>query len=140
MCDKPLEGDSARDHCHIAGKYRDAAHSACNLKLRLNPKTTVVPVVLHNLRGYDSQLLIQAISKVEGKVSCIPNNIEKYISFSLVQLRLLTVLSFCSHLLTIWWWRTRLKLSRSQHYTSRTRQNANSSCGKVCTPTSTYES
>ena len=32
-------------------------------------------------REYDSHLLMQAISKVEGKVSCIPNNTEKYISF-----------------------------------------------------------
>ena len=32
VCDKPLEGDSVRDHCHITGKYRGAAHNACNLK------------------------------------------------------------------------------------------------------------
>ena len=87
VCDKPLEGDSVRDHCHITGKYRGAAHNACNLKLRLNPKTTTIPVVFHNLRGFDSHLLMQAISKVEGEISCIPNNTEKYISFSLGQLR-----------------------------------------------------
>ena len=62
VCDKPLEGDSVRDHCHITGEYRGAAHNACNLKLRLNPKTTSIPVVFHNLRGYDSHLLMQAIS------------------------------------------------------------------------------
>ena len=76
-----------RDHCHITGGYRGAAHNACNLKLRLNPKTTRIPVVFHNLRGYDFHLLMQAISKVEGRVSCIPNNTEKYISFFLGQLR-----------------------------------------------------
>ena len=91
VCDKPLEGDSVRDHCHITGKYRSAAHSACNLKLRLNPKTTVV---FHNLRGYDSHLLMQAISKVEGKVSCIPNNTKKYISFSLGQPRFIDSAQF----------------------------------------------
>ena len=64
VCDGLLEGDSVRDHCHITGKYRGAAHSACNLKLRLDPKTTTIPVVFHNLRGYDSHLLMQAISKV----------------------------------------------------------------------------
>ena len=42
VCDKPLEGDSVRDHCHITGKYGRAAHNACNLKLRLNPFTTMV--------------------------------------------------------------------------------------------------
>ena len=65
-----------RDHCHITGEYRGAAHNACNLKLRLNPKTTSIPVVFHN---YDSHLLMQAISKVEGRVSCIPNNTEKHL-------------------------------------------------------------
>ena len=87
VCDKPLEGDSVRDHCHITGGYRGAAHNACNLKLRLNPKTTSIPVVFRHLWGYDSHLLMRATSKVEGRVSCIPNNTEKYISFSLGQLR-----------------------------------------------------
>ena len=91
VCDKPLEGDSVRDHCHITGEYRGAVHNACNLKLRLNPS---IPVVFHNLRGYDSHLLMQAISKVEGRVSCIPNNTEKYISFSLGQLRFIDSAQF----------------------------------------------
>ena len=90
VCDKPLEGDSVRDHCHITGEYRGAAHNACNL----NPKTTSIPVVFHNLRGYDSHLLKQAISKVEGRVSCNPNSTEKYISFSLGQLRFIDSAQF----------------------------------------------
>ncbi|KAK3784623.1 hypothetical protein RRG08_003431 [Elysia crispata] len=94
VCDGLLEGDSVKDHCHITGKYRGAAHNACNLKLRLSPKTTTIPVVFHNLRGYDSHLLMQAISKVEGRVSCIPNNTEKYISFSLGQLRFIDSAQF----------------------------------------------
>ena len=94
VCDGLLEGDSVRDHCHITGKYRGAAHSACNLKLRLDPKTTTIPVVFHNLRGYDSHLLMRAISKVEGRMSCIPNNTEKYISFSLGQLRFIDSAQF----------------------------------------------
>ena len=94
VCNKPLKGDAARDHCHITGKYRGAAHTACNLKLRLNPLTTTIPVVFHNLQDYDSQLLMQAISKAEGRVSCIPNNTEKYISFSLGQLRFIDSAQF----------------------------------------------
>ena len=91
VCDKPLEGDSVRDHCHITGKYQGAAHTACNLKLRLSPKTTTT---FHNLHGYDSHLLMQAISKVEGRVHCIPNNTEKYISFSLGQLHFIDSVQF----------------------------------------------
>ena len=91
VCYKPLGGDSVRDHCHITGEYRGTAHNTCNLKLRLN---TSIPVVFHNLRAYDSHLLMQAISKVMGSVSCIPNNMEKYISFSLGQLRFIDSAQF----------------------------------------------
>ena len=94
ICEKPLDGDSVRDHCHISGGHRGAAHNVCNLKLRLKPKTTPIPVVFHNLRGYDSHLLMQAISKVDGRISCIPNNTEKYISFSLGQLRFIDSAQF----------------------------------------------
>ena len=96
ICEKPFAciADSVRDHCHITGKYRGAAHNACNLKLRINPKTTAIPVVFHKLRGYDSHLLMQAISRVQGKVSCIPNNTKKYISFSLGQLRFIDSAQF----------------------------------------------
>ena len=94
VCDKPLDGDSMRDNCHITCEYQGAAHNACNLKLRLNPKTNSIPVVFHNLRGYDSHVLMQAVSKVEGRLSCIPNNTEKYISFSLGQLRFIDSAQF----------------------------------------------
>lgn len=74
--------------CHVCfGQYREAAYNVCNLKLRLSPKSTTIPVVFHNLRGYDSHLLMQAISKVEGRLTCIPNNKKKYISFSFGELR-----------------------------------------------------
>ena len=53
-----------------------------------------MPVVFHDLRGYDSDLLKQTISKVKDKVSCIPKNTDKYISFSLGQLRLIDSAQF----------------------------------------------
>ena len=42
-----------RDHCHITGQYWGSAHQDCNLKLRINPKEFKIPVLFHNLRGYD---------------------------------------------------------------------------------------
>ena len=68
-----------RDHCHFTGKYRDAAHNQCNLKCR---KPLILPVVFHNLQGYDSHLFIKQLAKVSGELSCIPSTEEKYISFS----------------------------------------------------------
>ena len=68
-----------RDHCHFTGKYRGAAHNQCNLKCR---KRLILPVVFHNLQGYDSHLFIKQLAKVSGELSCIPSTEEKYISFS----------------------------------------------------------
>ncbi|CAB4024543.1 Gastrula zinc finger [Paramuricea clavata] len=80
ICGYDLCEDRVRDHDHVAGKYRGAAHNICNLKYRITWK---VPVVFHNLRGYDSHLIMQEIGKFKMDVNVIPNNMEKYISFSL---------------------------------------------------------
>ena len=79
--------DSVRDHDHVMGRYRGAAHNECSSKLKLNPKTTTIPVIFHNLKGYDGHLLMHAMARVEEEIKCIPTNTEKYISFSLGNLR-----------------------------------------------------
>ena len=86
-----------RDHCHITGKFRGSAHQDCNLKLQIKPETIKIPVIFHNLRGYDSHFIMQEIGKiakehtytnkkgekVEMNINCIPNNMEKYMAFML---------------------------------------------------------
>ena len=86
--------DSVRDHDHMIGKYRGAAHNKCNFKLKLNPKTMPIPVIFHNLKGYDGHLLMQTMARVEGEIKCIPTNTEKYVSFSLGNLRFIDSLNF----------------------------------------------
>ena len=78
ICDKPLSGETVKDHDHLTGKFRGAAHNYCNLQYQM-PK--FVPVIFHNLSGYDSHLFIKQLGKSHGNISCIPNNDEKYISF-----------------------------------------------------------
>ena len=68
-----------RDHCHITGKYRGAACDKCNLRMKV-PR--FVPVLFHNLEGYDSHLFVKSLGLEEGDISCIPKTDEKYISFS----------------------------------------------------------
>ena len=68
-----------RDHCHFTGEYRGAAHNECNLKCK---KPIILPVIFHNLQGYDSHLFIKQLAKVSRDLSCIPSTEEKYISFS----------------------------------------------------------
>ena len=67
------------DHCHITGKYRGAACDKCNLRMRV-PK--FVPVLFHNLEGYNSHLFVKSLGLEEGDIRCIPKTDEKYISFS----------------------------------------------------------
>ena len=80
ICGKLLNiDDKVRDHCHYTGQYRGAAHNICNLKYS---KPNNISVFFHNLTGYDSHLIIKKLDATTGKVECIPNNEEKYISFS----------------------------------------------------------
>lgn len=43
-----------RDHCHITGKFRGAAHKSCILNFRFGSK---ISVIFHNLKGYDAHLI-----------------------------------------------------------------------------------
>ena len=79
ICNEELGRDKVSDHCHLSGKFRGAAHEVCNLKYKA-PK--FFPVVFHNLFGYDSHLFIKTLGYSEGEISWIPNNEEKYISFT----------------------------------------------------------
>ena len=80
ICGKLLNlEDRVRDHCHFTGRYRGAAHNKCNLKYC---KPNNIPVFFHNLSGYDSHLFIKKLGITQGNIDCIPNNEEKYITFS----------------------------------------------------------
>ena len=79
ICKGELNDDKVRDHCHFTGRYRGAAHNHCNLKYK---KPNFIPVIFHNLSGYDSHLFIKELGFNEGDIDCIPNNEQKYISFS----------------------------------------------------------
>ena len=72
ICGKLIDiGDNkVIDHCHIVGKYRGSAHWSCNINLKVSKK---VPVIFHNLRGYDSHLIFKELIKFNCKINAIPN-------------------------------------------------------------------
>ena len=41
------------------------------------------PVIFHHLKGYNSHLIIKEVSKSDAKVSVIPNELEKYMAFTI---------------------------------------------------------
>ena len=85
ICFKPLKEDNekVRDHCHYTGRYRGPAYTKCNLQYKI---PSYIPVVFHNLSGYDAHRFIKelAASSPDGaKMGVIAKNKEDYISFSI---------------------------------------------------------
>ena len=82
ICKKLIDNDDeeVRDHCHITGKFRGAAHLGCNINFQLPEK---VPAICHNLKGCDSHLIFSEFNKCNVKISAIPNGLEKYMAFFL---------------------------------------------------------
>ena len=82
ICFKPFKVDNrkVRDYCHYGGIYRGAAHSRCNLQYKI---PSYIPVVFHNLAGYDTHMFIKELAKRDGsKMGVIAKNTEDYIFFS----------------------------------------------------------
>ncbi|XP_074026183.1 uncharacterized protein [Leptinotarsa decemlineata] len=75
------EGDiKVRDHCHLTGKKRNGAtHSICNLNFKL---PEFIPIIFHNLSGYDCHLFIKELCTDKNKVDVIAQTKEKYVSFT----------------------------------------------------------
>ncbi|KAK3083783.1 hypothetical protein FSP39_003181 [Pinctada imbricata] len=101
ICEMPLGADRVRDHDHLSGKYRGAAHNHCNLQYQFKKgkkgvrSNFFIPVIAHNCRNYDLHHMMSAVGKYKDKkLSCIPNNMEKYISFSLDNLRFIDSIQF----------------------------------------------
>ena len=104
LCKKPFQKNptsrgqfKVRDHDHQTGDFRGACHSSCNLNFNFNHFR--IPVVAHNCKGYDSQLIIREVSKhasKEGDFDAIPENSEKFISFNLRKYQFVDSMAFMS--------------------------------------------
>ena len=76
--DNNKEMRKVRDHCHYTGKYRDAAHSKCNLNYKI-----VIEILFHNGSVYDYHFIIKYLAReFKGNSECLGENTEKYISFT----------------------------------------------------------
>ena len=53
ICEKELGDDKVIDHDHFTVWFRGAAHNECNLNFWI---PNHVPVIFHNLSGYDAHL------------------------------------------------------------------------------------
>ena len=80
ICEKLIDDDNEKvgNHCHLTGKFRGAAHWSCNINLQLTKK---VPVIFHNLRGYDSHLIFCELNNFDVKIDIIQIRLEKCMAF-----------------------------------------------------------
>ena len=81
---RPFDQTSANDrkvadHDHVTGYYLGAAHDECNRKRRV---VYDIPIFFHNFRGYDSHLIVTAMSNAQYRtrgIQVIGQNMERYI-------------------------------------------------------------
>ena len=76
-CEEKLNTDKVRDHCHITGKFRGAAHNKCNLTLRIPRK---LPIIFHNLQGYHRHISFKELNNFDVDIAIISKGIDKYMS------------------------------------------------------------
>ena len=82
FCERDIETDKVRDHCHITGEYRGPAHNKYNLNV--TPKqSSFIPFKFHNFSNYDCHLFFKKLVDKKNdnvKFKIIPKKNEEYIS------------------------------------------------------------
>ena len=78
ICKEIIKDNKVRDHCHITGMHRDAAHKKCNLKLVISKK---IPILFLNFEGYDGHIIFKELNNFKNiNIEVIPKSTEKYMS------------------------------------------------------------
>ena len=82
FCEKNIESDKDRDHCHLTGKYRGPAHSKCKINVT-QKQSNFIPFIFHNFSNYDCHMFFKKlVDKKKDKVDfeIIPKTNEERIS------------------------------------------------------------
>ena len=98
FCEKNIESDKVRDHCHLTGKYRGPAHSKCNVNVT-QKQSNFIPFIFHNFSNYDCHMFFKKlVEKKKDKVDfeMIPETIEEYISVTYGGIRIIDSYRFLS--------------------------------------------
>lgn len=96
VCKKEFKNTDiiCRDHCHVSSRFRGYSHSACNLAFKPN---FYIPIVIHNLRGYDSHIILKHISTdLIKKINIIPVNMQKVLCFTIDNIKFVDSFLFLS--------------------------------------------
>ena len=98
FCEKIIESDKVRDHCHLTGKYRGPAHSKCKINVTQD-QSNFIPFIFHNFSNYDCHMFFKKlVDKKKDKVDfeIIPKTNEEYISVTYGCIRFIDSYRFLS--------------------------------------------
>ena len=98
FCEKIIESDKVRDHCHLTGNCRGPAHSICNINVTQVQKN-FIPFIFHNFSNYDCHMFFKKlVDKKNDKVEfdIIPKTNEEYISVTYGCIRFIDSYRFLS--------------------------------------------
>ena len=80
FCDKNIESDKVRDHCHLTGKNRGPSHNVCNKNVK-QKDSNFLPFAFHNFCNYDCHMFFKKLvdlTKDKVKFNNIPKRNEDY--------------------------------------------------------------
>ena len=98
FCEKFIESDKVRDHCHLTGKYRGPAHNTCNINV-IQKQSNFIPFIFHNFSNYDCHMFFKKlVDKKNDKIKfdIIPKTNEEYISVTYGCIRFIDSYRFLS--------------------------------------------
>ena len=79
FCEKNIDCDKVRDHCHLPGKYREPAHSKCNFNVTQD-QINIIPFIFHNFSNYDCHMFFKKLVDMKNdkvKFDIIPKTNEE---------------------------------------------------------------
>ena len=68
FCEKNIESDKIRDHCHLTGKYRGPAHSICNSDVT-EKQGNFIPFLIHKFSNYDCHMFFKKLINLKKRES-----------------------------------------------------------------------
>lgn len=74
--------------------YLGAAHGVCAQLFMEKQKSLKVPVIFHNLKNYDANIIIRSLQNQKRKFSAIPLTARKFLSFSLDNFHFIDSINF----------------------------------------------
>ena len=60
FCEKSIESDKVRDHCHLTSRYTGPAHSKYNINVT-EQQSIFIQFIFHNFRNYDCHMFFKKL-------------------------------------------------------------------------------